>query len=101
MTKLIGVISSTQSNLIGEVETSFDMQVNVQSGSRGKSAYEVWLDEGNEGNKQDFLDSLKGITNYAKIENKPSIEMVELEGNKSFKELGLSEISHAEISNLF
>ena len=27
---------------------------------RGKSAYEIWLDEGNTGTEQDFLDSLKG-----------------------------------------
>ena len=27
---------------------------------RGKSAYEIWLGEGNQGSKQDFLNSLKG-----------------------------------------
>lgn len=30
-------------------------------GEDGKSAYEIWLDEGNEGTEQDFLDSLKGV----------------------------------------
>ncbi len=29
-------------------------------GLDGKSAYEIWLDEGNSGTEQDFLDSLKG-----------------------------------------
>ena len=29
-------------------------------GPSGLSAYQVWLDEGNEGTEQDFLDSLKG-----------------------------------------
>lgn len=32
-------------------------------GDTGKSAYEVWLDEGNKGTEQDFLNSLKGETN--------------------------------------
>ena len=31
-----------------------------QDGVDGKSAYEIWLDKGNEGTEQDFLDSLKG-----------------------------------------
>jgi hypothetical protein len=29
-------------------------------GRDGKSAYEIWLEQGNEGSEQDFLDSLKG-----------------------------------------
>lgn len=29
-------------------------------GQDGKSAYEIWLDEGNQGTEQDFLNSLKG-----------------------------------------
>ena len=29
-------------------------------GPPGKSAYEIWLEEGNTGTEQDFLDSLKG-----------------------------------------
>lgn len=31
-----------------------------QDGVDGKSAYEIWLDKGNVGTEQDFLDSLKG-----------------------------------------
>lgn len=31
-----------------------------QAGGQGKSAYEIWLEQGNEGSEQDFLDSLKG-----------------------------------------
>ncbi len=29
-------------------------------GERGKSAYEVWIDEGNNGTIEDFLNSLRG-----------------------------------------
>jgi len=31
-----------------------------EPGADGKSAYQIWLDEGNTGTEQDFLDSLKG-----------------------------------------
>jgi hypothetical protein len=34
--------------------------VNGTDGLDGKSAYEIWLDQGNSGTEQDFLDSLKG-----------------------------------------
>ena len=30
-------------------------------GQNGKSAYEIWLEEGNTGTRDDFLNSLKGI----------------------------------------
>lgn len=47
------------------------MQVNVRvkmvlmekigaDGSNGKSAYEMWIDAGNTGTEEDFLNSLKG-----------------------------------------
>ena len=31
-----------------------------EAGPPGKSAYQIWLENGNEGTEQDFLDSLKG-----------------------------------------
>lgn len=31
-----------------------------EKGEDGKSAYEIWLEQGNKGSEQDFLDSLKG-----------------------------------------
>ncbi|MCK4481771.1 collagen-like protein [Candidatus Bathyarchaeota archaeon] len=34
--------------------------VNGTDGLDGKSAYQIWLDQGNSGTEQDFLDSLKG-----------------------------------------
>ena len=34
--------------------------VDGQDGADGKSAYQIWLDEGNVGTEQDFLDSLRG-----------------------------------------
>lgn len=39
--------------------------------------------------------------NYNNLKNKPSIEDVELIGNKTFEELGLAEIDNIEIDKLF
>lgn len=39
--------------------------------------------------------------NYNNLRNKPSIEDVELIGNKTFEELGLAEIDNLEIDKLF
>lgn len=36
-------------------------------GKEGKSAYEIWLDLGNEGTEQEFLASLKGQDGYTPI----------------------------------
>ncbi|HZJ84171.1 MAG TPA: hypothetical protein VFD02_01330 [Syntrophomonadaceae bacterium] len=48
-----------------------EIKVNVVgSGARGmpgKSAYQIWLEEGNSGSKEDFLESLKGEDGYTPI----------------------------------
>ena len=40
------------------------------NGTDGKSAYQIWLDEGNIGTEQDFLDSLKGADGRNGIDGK-------------------------------
>lgn len=40
-----------------------------QDGTNGKSAYQIWLDNGNIGTEQDYLDSLKGEDGYTPIKN--------------------------------
>lgn len=42
-----------------------------------------------------------GTSDYEKLKNKPSIEDVELVGNKSFEELGLEKMDNMEILKLF
>ncbi|MDY4129484.1 hypothetical protein [Peptostreptococcus porci] len=37
-----------------------DKITEIVKGADGKSAYELWIDEGNSGTKQEFLNSLKG-----------------------------------------
>ena len=70
-------------------------------GPEGKSAYEVWLDQGNEGTIDDFLNSLalSGVS-YDLLIDKPKIESVELTGDKTFDDLGLSPIGNQEIANI-
>ena len=90
-------------------DNSFNVKVQIaESGPRGKegkSAYETWLDLGNEGTEEDFMAYLRdidfGLINYEEIDKKPSIESVELIGNKTFEDLGISNINKVEISNIF
>ena len=42
-----------------------------------------------------------GTSNYEQLSNLPSIEAVQLIGDKSFEDLGLEECSNIEIDNLF
>lgn len=47
----------------------------------GKSAYEIWLEQGNTGSEEDFLDWLKGITPGE--ENKLSFKTLEIKDNSA------------------
>lgn len=53
----IQIISKEKREINGEAGQN---GTDGQDGVDGKSAYEIWLDKGNEGTEQDFLDSLKG-----------------------------------------
>lgn len=45
-----------------EIKTNAAINANVVSGARGKSAYESWIDQGNTGSEQDFINAL--LANY-------------------------------------
>ena len=59
-------VTSLEEDLNSKVENGYfkgekgDTGEPGQDGTDGKSAYQIWLDEGNVGTEQDFLDSLKG-----------------------------------------
>ncbi len=63
MTKLTGIIMS-ENKLTGSLGARNEINVDIigtgARGKEGKSAYEIWLDLGNEGTEQEFLASLKG-----------------------------------------
>lgn len=50
-------ITSLEEDLEDKVQSGY---FNGEDGEDGKSAYEVWLDEGNVGTEEDFLESIKG-----------------------------------------
>lgn len=43
---------------------------------------------------------VEGTYDYSELINKPSIENVELDGNKTFSDLGLDSIDNSELMNL-
>lgn len=45
--------------------------------------------------------SASGSADYNKLKNKPSIEHVELVGNKNFADLGLEKLDNMEILTMF
>ena len=57
----------------------------------GKSAYQLWLDEGNKGSEQDFLNSLKGAkgddgsTGKTGADGKPGMSAYQLAAQSGFK----------------
>ena len=63
MTKLTGIIMS-ENKLTGSLGVRNEINVGIigagPRGKEGKSAYEIWLDLGNEGTEQEYLASLKG-----------------------------------------
>lgn len=112
MNKLTGNISDKftyKINVVNEpianMSNRFTYKINIESGARGKSAYQLWLDEGNNGSIEDFFESIggadSGTLDYERLRNKPSIESIELMGNKSFNDLGITIVSESDIENLF
>jgi hypothetical protein len=70
MTKLTGIITS-ESKLEGNLGVRNEINVDIigtgARGKEGKSAYEIWLDLGNEGTEQEYLASLKGDDGYTPV----------------------------------
>lgn len=60
MTKLTGSLGVRN-------EINVDIIGTGARGKEGKSAYEIWLDLGNEGTEQEFLASLKGQDGYTPV----------------------------------
>ena len=89
-------------NKIAEVtDLEEDLDDKVQSGyfkgedgQDGKSAYEVWLDEGNFGTEEDFLESIKGEKgdcNFATFEVNNNMELVMNKTEDMLLDFSLSE----------
>lgn len=50
-------LETNNKSIIGAIN-----EANSNVGQDGKSAYDIWLEEGNEGTQEEFLESLKGTT---------------------------------------
>ena len=67
MTKPMEIIKS-ENKLTGSLGVRNEITVEIiGTGARGKSAYESWLDLGNEGTEQEYLASLKGQDGYTPV----------------------------------
>ena len=80
MNRLVGKIEDSHNNLVGRTE---NREVTIQ----------VKLSESG-------VIYQNGTADYSELKNKPSIESVELDGNKSFEELGLQSMTLQELDNL-
>ena len=53
-------VTALEEDLEDKVESGYFKGQDGEDGQDGKSAYQIWLDEGNVGTEEDFLESLKG-----------------------------------------
>lgn len=67
---------SNELKVVGYITDNLKVTANVQAGARGKSAYEIWLDMGNTGTPQNFLDSLGTDKHYTHTQYIPSNEWI-------------------------
>lgn len=76
--KLVGTLSGNAS-LLGGLGTVIARD--GKDGADGKSAYEIWLAEGNEGSEADFLASLKGADGTVSFEELTEEQKASLKGD--------------------
>lgn len=69
------------------------------SGARGKSAYEVWLDQGNEGTEQDFLSAVNKYTHPDKHSADMITETTEKQFISSADKSKISGYTHDQIKS--
>lgn len=53
-------VTELEEDLEDKVESGYFKGQDGEDGEDGKSAYQIWLDEGNVGTEEDFLESIKG-----------------------------------------
>lgn len=89
--------SGTEGSPGKDLEYSWD-GTNLGVKKENETEYEYVNLQGKQGPRGER--GLPGTTNYPDLEYKPRIESIELVGNKSFEELGITSINSNEISNL-
>ena len=87
-------ITSLEEDLEDKVESGFFKGQDGEDGDDGKSAYEIWLDAGNVGTEEDFLESIKGEKgdcNFATFEVNNNMELVMNKTEDMLLDFSLSE----------
>lgn len=116
MSNITGQTTSSP-NVVGVVSSDgVHISAGVVSGARGKSAYEIWLEQGNVGSESDFLNSFKATdANYVhdqissakewriihNLEKYPSVSIVDTGGNMVVGEVHYVSINEVIISFTF
>lgn len=92
-------LEASENNIEAKLHSNAEINVQIQNGQQGLSAYELWLLEGNEGTVEDFLESLKA-EKYEHPETHPA-SMIEETEDKQFisttDKLKLSGFVHDQI----
>ena len=87
-------VTSLEEDLEDKVESGYFKGQDGEDGQDGKSAYQIWLDEGNVGTEQDFLESIKGEKgdcNFATFEVNNNMELVMNKTEDMLLDFSLSE----------
>lgn len=90
-----------ESTLEGKIQADAEINIQIQSGSQGLSAYEIWLRAGNSGTEQDFVDSLKA-SEYSHPDTHSANMIVETEEKQFISttdKLKLSGFIHDQIAS--
>jgi len=69
---LKGTISSESLEIKAKINT-LEIKGQMAVGARGKSAYEIWLEQGNTGTITDFLNAIGGDKQYTHWQMQPSL----------------------------
>lgn len=99
-------VTNNKEELTADLKEKSRIEVTVNSGARGKSAYEIWLDEGNTGTRADFIEDIRGMDGdelYTHPETHSASMITETEDRvfltSKEKELVLSSFIHDQIAS--
>lgn len=101
---------SGAANIVGEVSSHNEINVDIiasgPAGRDGLDAYEMWLEQGNEGSLEDFFNSLKGVDGFNYIHpDSHSADMIDETEERNFmtlreKEIALTTFIHDQVKSL-
>ena len=89
------VVISDGMTLTEVLATLNDKICSIPAGANGLSAYDIWINEGNVGTEQDFLDSLVGAPGIDGTDGTDGVDGVDgVDGNSGFTYFNSGNIDH-------